>query len=512
VYHITLPEPTSVIAAKLVQFDSAIRVMYPTEYLPIFDKISACGAACIAADGIHLTAQGNDSVYVGVVQSRMVVPNTYTPSFQDNNFTSIALEPMKSNLGIFNIGGNNSFAGSASNMVLGSTNAYNLEFDARNRKTIYYYNQTNPTIQWASNATGEFSRLYVDSLSNTGLGKSVMANVPTAQNNTIFGAGSAAGALAASSSNTYLGAFVNAGITGQSGARNVGIGFQTLYYENRSDKFGVSSGQTQNLLFGDFSTGQLSVNPGTNGTSPLNLTASAQFEVKSTSKGNLLTVMTSANRTAITSPATGLHVTNSDSSGRMEFYDGSAWQLYADRAWTRSAIAAAIAAIPADSGIAVRYGLRAARSAGTVSLIADTAQMATKDNVLQVRDSLQGLINASGASSGSYTPTVTGTANVSAVTPEVCYYMRIGNVVTVWGYAGITATAILATTFEVSLPIASNLNITGDVTGEVVDATNTGNTGFCLPDISSESSIMTYNALGTGLTNIQFRFTYPIKP
>lgn len=124
------------------------------------------------------------------------------------------------------------------------------------------------------------------------------------------------------------------------------------------------------------------------------------------------------------------------------------------------------------------------------------------------------IVAAAVGTSGSYTPTITGTGNVSSSSPQVCYYMRMGNVVVVWGYAIITATAgsSTATTFEVSLPIASNLNVTGDVTGEVTDASNTGNSGFCGPNITAEAAIVNYKALGTGITNIQFRFTYPVKP
>jgi hypothetical protein len=58
--------------------------------------------------------------------------------------------------------------------------------------------------------------------------------------------------------------------------------------------------------------------------------------------------------------------------------------------------------------------------------------------------------------SGTYTPTLTNTTNVTASTAYVISYMRVGNVVTVGGKIDITPTATGAILIKVSLPIASN--------------------------------------------------------
>ena len=61
--------------------------------------------------------------------------------------------------------------------------------------------------------------------------------------------------------------------------------------------------------------------------------------------------------------------------------------------------------------------------------------------------------------SGTYTPTLTNNANVTASTAAVCQYMRVGAVVTVSGtISGIAVTAAAVSTIDISLPIASNLS------------------------------------------------------
>jgi hypothetical protein len=55
--------------------------------------------------------------------------------------------------------------------------------------------------------------------------------------------------------------------------------------------------------------------------------ASAMLDVSSTSKGLLPPRMTTAQRTAITTPATGLTVYQTDGNKGLYFYDGSAWQM-----------------------------------------------------------------------------------------------------------------------------------------------------------------------------------------
>lgn len=63
-------------------------------------------------------------------------------------------------------------------------------------------------------------------------------------------------------------------------------------------------------------------------------TPSAALDVKSTSKGFLAPRVTAAQRTAITSPAEGLLVYQTDGTKGFYFYSGSAWTLLSSRVWS----------------------------------------------------------------------------------------------------------------------------------------------------------------------------------
>lgn len=68
--------------------------------------------------------------------------------------------------------------------------------------------------------------------------------------------------------------------------------------------------------------------------------------------------------------------------------------------------------------------------------------------------------------SGTYTPTLTGVNNITAVTAQTCMYSRVGSVVTVSGYAlvDVNSTAT-GCEFIMSLPISSNFAAEADLQG-----------------------------------------------
>lgn len=148
-----------------------------------------------------------------------------------------------------------------------------------------------------SNTTGYF---------NSGFGRNTLFSLSTGNSNTA--AGHNAGYNATGSGNNFFG---NAAGYDQTTGNN---------------KYWNSNSATQNLEYGDYVEGQLLINPGS---SP-SLTASAQFEIKSTTRGFLTPVMTAVQRIAISSPANGLEVYDTDSSRKM-IYNSSAWKGVA---WT----------------------------------------------------------------------------------------------------------------------------------------------------------------------------------
>lgn len=72
---------------------------------------------------------------------------------------------------------------------------------------------------------------------------------------------------------------------------------------------------------------------------------------------------------------------------------------------------------------------------------------------------------------GTYTPALTSVANVTASTPYVCQYYRVGNQVTVSGKVDIDPTAgATLTQLGISLPIASNFGAAENCGGTAVAA------------------------------------------
>ena len=124
----------------------------------------------------------------------------------------------------------------------------------------------------------------------------------TNNNNTAFGMQS--GMYRQGNGNLDLGQNT-ANSASATGSWNVSMGYDAGKYSGDYKFYLAMLPQSNgNLLYGDFSTGQLKLND----TNTPSLTASAQFEIVSTTKGFLPPRMTNAERIAIASPAVGLMV------------------------------------------------------------------------------------------------------------------------------------------------------------------------------------------------------------
>ena len=112
-----------------------------------------------------------------------------------------------------------------------------------------------------------------------------------------------------------------------------------------------------------------------------------------------------------------------------------------------------------------------------------------------------------------YSPTLTGTANISSVTNTISNYVRIGNWVQVWGRISATATAAAstATTFDMSLPVASNMTDNGELCGNfwmtTRDAHNGGVTGAATTDVATFSWL----SQSTAARTLVYNYSYLIK-
>lgn len=112
---------------------------------------------------------------------------------------------------------------------------------------------------------------------------------------------------------------------------------------------------------------------------------------------------------------------------------------------------------------------------------------------------------------GTYTPTLTLTTNLDAGTASVTQYVRINDMVIVWGQVGWDAT-LAASTLTVggmSLPIASDLSAQAQVGGSGADAV-LNNAVRISADATNNRATFTWPSLATVNNNFHFIFGYPI--
>lgn len=160
---------------------------------------------------------------------------------------------------------------------------------------------------------------------------------------------------------------------------------------------------------------------GTNGLFP---SASALAEFNSTTKGVLLPRMTQTQMNAISSPANGLVIWNTDSVRLFSYNNPGGWR-----------------------------GLRYTNEA-------DTVNMSSKAYRQKGIDSLAALFSQS-----SYTPTLSNAGNAASYSVNSAFWTRQGVYVTVYMNLSITATSAAATAVDIELPIPSNFTSSSDAIG-----------------------------------------------
>ena len=116
-----------------------------------------------------------------------------------------------------------------------------------------------------------------------------------------------------------------------------------------------------------------------------------------------------------------------------------------------------------------------------------------------------------GFEQGTYTPTLTNSANLDASTAYECTYYRVGDAVTVSGKADVdpTAAGSTTTTLGISLPIASAFANTQECAG--VGATVAGGTVAGISgDTTNDRAQLQFLSSFTNNVPIYFQFTYRI--
>lgn len=148
-----------------------------------------------------------------------------------------------------------------------------------------------------------------------------------------------------------------------------------------------------------------------------------------------------------------------------------------------------------------------ARSAGTAGTRQPAGRVLAVDSTLGVLVEILGNENLSGGT----TPTITTGTNTTASSVPVMLFTRVGNVVSFSGRASVshTAGAPTASTFEVSLPVASDFDAAADVIGTVTGDLVTK--GYLSAQTTNNTIVVNYSIGGTGAQVVHFSGSYLVK-
>lgn len=112
--------------------------------------------------------------------------------------------------------------------------------------------------------------------------------------------------------------------------------------------------------------------------------------------------------------------------------------------------------------------------------------------------------------SGSYTPALTNTANISSSSVVAVYYSRLGNKVDVWGHVDVDPTSAGACELRMALPVSSNFTAYYQVAGSAGTYTGSNNATPIWIATNSASDLISFQwyTVTTGNTNISFMLSY----
>jgi hypothetical protein len=138
---------------------------------------------------------------------------------------------------------------------------------------------------------------------------------------------------------------------------------------------------------------------------------------------------------------------------------------------------------------------------------------------MRIRDSAPtsatfGAITAERRDYGTYTPTLTGVANIDAVTPATTHFAKRGNIVHVWGTMSVDPTAAASTTTQVGISLPpdwpSNFTATADCVG-TAQAHTLATTGSILADTVNDRAQLQFSSANLSAFTWAFVFSYEVK-
>lgn len=118
-------------------------------------------------------------------------------------------------------------------------------------------------------------------------------------------------------------------------------------------------------------------------------------------------------------------------------------------------------------------------------------------------------INPATTTSGTYTPTLSNTTNITSSTAYVCQWLRVGDVVTVSGQVDIDTAGAGASLLGMSIPVASDFASSNQCGGTATTSTGTHNSAGILADATNNRASFSWSASGGGGSRPwRFSFTY----
>ena len=163
---------------------------------------------------------------------------------------------------------------------------------------------------------------------------------------------------------------------------------------------------------------------------------------------------------------------------------------------------------------AATLAVSAAPVAGTNATITNSYAVLVEAGATNLQGSLQcdSIVNDTGLAAGTYTPTRSAEANMDGnVTMTEAQYMRVGNTVTVSGrFTADPTLPATATSFEMTLPVASNFGAVEDAAGIAFCGAIAGQGAEVSGSVANDTAVVSWISSDTTSQSWSYTFTYAI--
>lgn len=369
---------------------------------------------------------------------------------------------------------------------------------------VGYFALNGNTTGYGNTAVGRYAmgNATVTGTNNTGIGAGALLSLTSGTSNTAVGDN----ALQANQSGNQNTAIGRTALNSNTGTGNVAIGFQSVYSNTSGGSntgFGTNAlyyNQTgsRNVAIGYTALQGASTNSFSNATAIgyaaglSNTTGSAGIFIGDSAGYN--------NTTGLRNIVIGTNLTASSPTANYEMNIGGL--IYGTGMTGTGTTSAGL------MGVRTQSPTHELTVNGQVKILSPQAGDSSPDSLAGFKDGVLSAITT--VYSGTYTPTLNNTTNVTSSTAYECQYIRVGNTVTVSGMAELTVTTGgLNTELGISLPVASNFANNQNCGGSGSSESNT-EAAAIFADPANDRARIQYPPAASGSRLIHFSFTYRI--